>query len=76
MSPRRTTSWQTAPVGGAVVMIILLVVVMPVGIPLSGAVVAALLGGLLKRDVDNTHRGSELLDLSESHPWAGTGSGE
>ncbi len=57
-------------------MIILLVVVMPVGILLSGAVVAALLGGLLKRDVDNTHRGSELLDLSESNPWAGNGSGE
>ena len=55
-------------------MIILLVVVMPVGILLSGAVVAALLGGLLKRDVDNTHRGSELLDLSESNPWAGNGS--
>ena len=62
--------------GGAVVMIILLVVVMPVGILLSGAVVAALLGGLLKRDVDTTHRGSELLDLSESNPWAGNGSGE
>ena len=61
---------------GAVLMILLLVVVMPVGILLSGAVVAALLGGLLKRDVDNTHRGSELLDLSESNPWAGNGSDE
>ena len=50
-------------------MIILLVVVMPVGILLSGAVVAAVLGGMLKRDVDDTHRGSELLDLSESNPW-------
>ena len=57
-------------------MIILLVVVMPVGILLSGAVAAARLGGLLKRDVDDTHRGSELLDLSESNPWAGNGSGE
>ena len=68
--------WQTAPVGGAVVMIILLVVIMPVGILLSGAAVAALLGGLLKRDVDDTHRGSELLDLSESNPWADNGAGE
>ena len=57
-------------------MVILLVVVMPVGILLSGAVAAALLGGLLKRDVDDTHRGSELLDLSESTPWAGNGAGE
>ena len=68
--------WQTAPVGGAVVMVILLVVIMPVGILLSGAAVAALLGGLLKRDVDDTHRGSELLDLSESNPWADNGAGE
>ena len=57
-------------------MIILLGVVMPVGILLSGAVAAALLGGHLKRAVDDTHRGSELLDLSESNPWAGNGSGE
>ncbi len=62
--------------GGAVVMIILLVVVMPVGILLSGAVVAAVLGGILKRDVDDTHRGSELLDLSESNPWAENSSGQ
>ena len=61
---------------GAVLMILLLVVVMPVGILLSGAVVAALLGGLLKRDVDDTYKGSELLDLSESNPWAGNGSDE
>ena len=70
------TRWQTAAVGGAVVMVILLVVVMPVGILLSGAVAAALLGGLLKRDADDTHQGSELLDLSESNPWAGNSSGE
>ena len=57
-------------------MVILLVVVMPVGILLSGAVAAALLGGLLKRDVDDTHRGSELFDLSESNPWADNGAGE
>ena len=57
-------------------MVILLVVVMPVGILLSGAAVAALLGGLLKRDVDDTYQGSELFDLSESNPWAGNGSGE
>ena len=57
-------------------MILLLVVVMPIGILLSGAVVAALLGGLLKRDVDDAYQGSELLDLSESNPWAANGSGK
>ena len=55
---------------GAVVMILLLVVVMPVGILMSGALAAALLGGLLKKDVDNTHAGSELLDLSEADPYS------
>ena len=28
------------------------------------------------RDADDTHQGSELLDLSESNPWAGNGSDE
>ncbi|MDG2428794.1 MAG: hypothetical protein P8M16_10280 [Acidimicrobiales bacterium] len=55
---------------GAVLMILLLVVVMPVGILMSGALAAALLGGLLKKDVDNTYAGSELLDLSETDPYA------
>jgi len=55
---------------GAVVMILLLVVVMPVGILISGAVAASLLGALLKRDVDASHEGSELLKLSEANPYA------
>jgi hypothetical protein len=55
---------------GAVLMILLLVVVMPVGILMTGALAAALLGGILKKDVDATHAGSELLDLSETDPWA------
>jgi len=56
---------------GAVLMILLLVVVMPVGILMTGALAAALLGGVLKKDVDTTHEGSELLELSETDPWAG-----
>jgi|TARA_B100000029_G_C17186112_1_gene818817 hypothetical protein len=56
---------------GAVLMILLLVVVMPVGILVSGAVAASLLGGLLKKDVDASHEGSELLELSEANPYAG-----
>ena len=51
-------------------MILLLVVVMPVGILMSGALAAALLGGILKKDADTTHDGSELLALSETDPWA------
>ena len=50
-------------------MIILLVVVMPIAILLSGALAAALIGGLVKKDVDKSHEVSELLELSESNPW-------
>ena len=56
--------------GGAVIMIILLVGVMPVAILLSGALAAALIGGLVKKDVDESHKESELLGLSESNPWS------
>ncbi len=51
-------------------MIILLVVVMPVAILLSGALAAALIGGLVKKDVDESHKESELLELSESNHWS------
>ena len=61
---RSGSRWQTAPVVGAVLMILLLVVVMPIGILLSGAVVAALLGGLLKRDVDDAYQGSEPVSYT------------
>ena len=56
---------------GAVLMVILRVVVMPVGILGRGAGAAALLGGLLKRDVDAAHEGSELLEVSETNPYSG-----
>ena len=56
---------------GAVLMVILLVIVVPVGILVGGAVVASLLGGLLKSDVDSSHEGSELLEVSEANPYNG-----
>jgi len=56
---------------GAVLMVILLVIVMPVGILVGGAGVASLLGGLLKSDVDSSHEGSELLEVSEANPYNG-----
>ena len=53
-------------------MVLLLVIVIPVGILISGAVAASLLGGLLKKDADGSHEGSELLDLSEANPYMGS----
>ena len=55
--------------GSAVIMIIILVVIMPIGILMSGALAAALIGGLIKKDVDVSHKDSELLEVSESNPW-------
>lgn len=51
--------------GGTVVIIILLAVVVPVMIIMSGLVACGLLGWVLKKDVDASHEGSELLELSE-----------
>ena len=71
MSALTCGDWQTTSMLGAVLMVILLVIVMPVGILVGGAVVASLLGGLLKSDVDSSHEGSELLEVSEANPYNG-----
>ncbi len=55
--------------GGTVVMIVLLVVVFPVLFLMSMALIAALLGGSLKRSVDADHEGHELLALSNDNPY-------
>lgn len=59
---------------GAIVILILLVIVMPVAILMSGAVGAAVLGSVLKRDrdadnVDDDGKPNEYLALSETDPY-------
>ncbi|HEX2577061.1 MAG TPA: hypothetical protein VHK88_11980 [Aquihabitans sp.] len=49
---------------GAIVLVVVLVVVIPVGVLMSGAVASALLGWLVNDDVDRTHEGSELLETN------------
>ena len=44
-------------------MIIVLVLVLPVAVLISGGVATALLGTLLRRDVEQEHEGSELLEI-------------
>ena len=46
---------------GPVAIVIALVVAVPVGFLMSTTLIAALLGYLLKDDVDRSHEGSELL---------------
>jgi hypothetical protein len=48
---------------GAAIIVVVLVVAIPVAVLMSGAAGAAILGWLVKTDVDATHEGSELLDL-------------
>ncbi len=50
--------------GGAVVIILVLVAVIPVAVLVSGAIAAAILGSFLRYDVDKSHEGSELIDLN------------
>lgn len=51
--------------GGTIVIIVILVLIVPVAIIMSGLVASGLLGFLVKNDVDTTHEGSELLELSK-----------
>ncbi len=60
-NPRRVTM---GPMPGAIAIIIVLVIAIPVGVLISGGVASALLGHLVKRDVDASHAGSELLDTN------------
>jgi hypothetical protein len=50
---------------GAILMAIVLVVVIPVAVCMSGAALAALLGWSLKEDADARNAGSELIDLNK-----------
>jgi hypothetical protein len=49
---------------GVVAIVIVLVVAIPVGVLVSGAVASALLGWLVKSDADKSNAGSELLDTN------------
>jgi hypothetical protein len=55
---------QDVGVIGAIVLAVVLVVVFPVVVALSGAGAAGILGFFLKDDADKRHEGSELLDLN------------
>lgn len=48
------------------IAIIVILVFAPIGILLSSSVFAAVLTGLINRDVDRHHEGSELLELAQS----------
>ena len=51
---------------GGTIAIIIILVLAPIGILLSSSVFVAVFTSLLNRDVDQSHEGSELLQLAET----------
>jgi hypothetical protein len=49
---------------GALVLVFVLCVVMPIGVILSGGIAAAILGTVLYKDNEAGNEGSELLDTN------------
>jgi hypothetical protein len=49
---------------GAILIIICLVVIVPVAVIISGGVLAAVIGTVLKINGEKTHEGSELIELN------------
>lgn len=47
-----------------IAIIFVLVVVIPVGVLVSGAVASAILGWFLKNEAEVTHEGSELIETN------------
>tara|TARA_B100000287_G_scaffold33068_2_gene30719 strand:+ start:16482 stop:16655 length:174 start_codon:yes stop_codon:yes gene_type:complete len=49
---------------GTVVIIIILSVLVPIAIIMTGLLFSGILGTILQKDVDREHEGSELFELS------------
>jgi hypothetical protein len=49
---------------GALILVAILLIAIPVSVLMTGGAVAALLGRSLKDNGEATHEGSELIDLS------------
>lgn len=49
---------------GAIIIVVVLVIAIPVAVIISGLVIAALLGWSLKDTVEHDHEGSELVELN------------
>jgi hypothetical protein len=50
---------------GAIILAVIIVVLIPVSIAMTGGVVAAILGWSLKDNGEQTHEGSELIELNK-----------
>ena len=51
--------------GGTIVIIILLFILIPVSIIMTGLIFSGVLGNILQKSVDGENEGNELLELSK-----------
>lgn len=49
---------------GAIAIVIILVIAIPVAVLVSGSAVAGIIGWILKTEVDEEYEGTELLEIS------------
>ncbi|NLA36164.1 MAG: hypothetical protein GX868_10855 [Actinobacteria bacterium] len=49
---------------GAIIIVIALLVVIPVGVMVSGGAIAGIISFFVQKEADARHEGSELIDLN------------
>lgn len=59
---------------GAIAILVVLLIAIPVGIMLSGAALSAILAGFMQKSVDSAHSGTEDLAISRANPYDGPAS--
>ena len=50
---------------GAIIIAVILLVLIPVGVCMSGGIIAGILGWALRDNGEQTHEGSELIELNK-----------
>lgn len=62
--PEGRLIWHDDTVIGVAIIVVVLLVAIPVGVLMSGGIGAAVIGWVLREDVDSRNQDSELLDLN------------
>lgn len=57
--------WEADAVLGAILMVVILLVILPVGMLVGGGVLAAIFGQALTAAKERDHEGSELVELNQ-----------
>ena len=52
---------------GTIIIVVLLIIIVPVSIIMTGLLFSAILGTILQKQVDSDHEGTELYELSRKN---------